>query len=1760
MERPRNSVIWNCVTAVFVLMSVSVSTRAEIAPIVGPWEHSAGACTNFSNAVTWGADCVHLDGGTWVGANAPVACVNPSHPRPWPSDENMESYVSARNGGAATAFNGWLAPGGSSYCLGYFDTGSYGETLGVESKNFGLFTINGAVGSYGARRDRDVSCPSGSSIASGRCVRHNAADPYKGFDQCPTNGTNPVNTFNGEKIHIETDYQGHDADPLLFKRYYASNSSLRWGPWEQSGFGGYWRHNYSKSIKLFDDATQRLATVYLENGDRHYFQEVAVGSGTQWQALDPDVVEQLSLASVGGSPTWILITDGGREEHYDVDTGRLRSIWSRQDHETTLSYDSSGRLEKVTNAFGRGLKFSYYAEGIGAGLIESVIVTVDDVPMADGKFRYTYESTYFSGDTITLIDRVYFPDKSPNNDDDNPNKDYLYDESDYIYYDIYADVEAGPSTSSFSIPWALTGIIDENGDRFATYKYKRFLFNGGYKYGLAAGGGHGTPDANGRYADQYTILAYHADAHRGNSRSHSGRTIIRDANGVQREHHFAFSHGVLRPTSITGGACESCGSDIQNTSYDPATGFVTSQTDYEGNVTVLNHNEFGLEVCRLEGVSSTDPGSKNAPRRIVTEWDPTIRVKTLEKIYAPNGVPDLAVCDNTNDTGWAKVKETESTYLPGSARVSSRTERHFPRDPAHPDRTTTFSYYGAGESDGMEYQLKAIDGPRTDVADVTTYKYAVTSSASHQVGDLIAITDAEGLETKISKHDPHGRAIDVQNNNRQRHKFTYDPRGRLTESRIINFDTDYTYDDVGNLTKVTLPDGSYTRFTYDTAHRLTGVEDNLGNKIVYTLDAMGNRTKEDVEDPSQKLRRTVSRVYDNLNRLEKIIDGVGNETVFTYDGNNKLDTTTDPKLNVTDNNYDALGRVRAVIDALSVQTTFEYDVLDNIVSVTDPRSNATTYKFNAFGDLLTLDSPDAGEWTYTYDEAGNRISSTDARGVSINYEYDALNRLTKIDYPTETDVRFIYDTGGHWTHGRKGRIAKMIDESGTTEYRYDARGKLKEATSTIAGVEYSIWYDYDLAGRIKTMSYPSGRRIDYERDAIGNVIRLSETVAGTTTVLVSNVTYDAYGPANIVDYAQFADPTSFEDTATTRQIGRDLAGRFRWIIERRDFTNAGGQSDDHEYLDWSLFYYDENSNVRVADRYFPASQWHSWTLSYDEQNRLLSRDSRVSFPRYFYSYDANGNRTQEIIETRSSSTTIGSIYESDSNRLASINYDAAGNELGFGEKEYSEGGRLRRVFDSQGAELMTYSYNGLGYRVKKTDGAISKIFHYDQEGRLIAETNELGDPIAEYVYLNGEPFAIAVNGDSVNAATPAFVSDPGNGLVWRRRSNPEASNNQVLLSPPQNSANSSTGSTATYPVTVSKSGNYTLYIRGRGSDWAGQGVHFSDSIRGRTTHKNFGNAQWAFEWNRYRHLLPISTARVGTPFEIYMNRRQRDVEIDVFVLSLDSGLTSNELDGLVGLNGAPTTLPDTYVWEAEGAQTWTADGGDIYFYHNDHLGTPQFITDGWGNHVWEANYDPYGKATITTEMITNNLRFPGQYFDAETGLHYNMFRDYNPVGGRYVQSDPIGLDGGLNTYSYVGGNPLRFIDRYGLSKMCHRSIEGGIPGRHCFIEFEDGSTSSFAPDGVGPDRNPNSDDRICTEPKEPEKDDCVRKAMKKCEGSYNFLKFNCCHCAEQAMKECGVSPLSPDTWPNWPINPGPQSGEPGYSPLPIYGNGNESAP
>ena len=202
-----------------------------------------------------------------------------------------------------------------------------------------------------------------------------------------------------------------------------------------------------------------------------------------------------------------------------------------------------------------------------------------------------------------------------------------------------------------------------------------------------------------------------------------------------------------------------------------------------------------------------------------------------------------------------------SSAFPPSAAGLSGSPYPVP-DTRVPARITTYTYNQYG-------QVLTEDGPRTDVNDVTTYAYYTDTTAEHTLGDLRSVTNAAGKVTQYTKYNKHGQLLESIDPNGVPTVNTYDLRQRLLSTSVGGQTTSYSYDPVGQLTRVTQPDASYIGYEYDDAHRQKAVFDNRGNRIEYTLDNAGVRIAENVRDPAGALRRTLSRSIDALGRVQQ---------------------------------------------------------------------------------------------------------------------------------------------------------------------------------------------------------------------------------------------------------------------------------------------------------------------------------------------------------------------------------------------------------------------------------------------------------------------------------------------------------------------------------------------------------------------------------------------------------------------------------------------------------------------------------------------------------------------------------------------------------------------------------------------------------------------------------------------------------------------------------------------------------------------------
>ena len=477
----------------------------------------------------------------------------------------------------------------------------------------------------------------------------------------------------------------------------------------------------------------------------------------QWQP-DADVADKLEQLADG---RWRYTVSDDSIEIYDA-SGKLQQVSNRQGLSQTYAYDAGGRLSRITDPYGRKLSFTYDTNGRIQGMTDP----------AGGVYAYSYDAN-------NNLAAVTYPDGSAR----------------VYHYEVAA------------FPFALTGITDENGNRYATWGY----------------------DAQGRAVlsehaagADLTQIAYNSD----------GTTSVTDAQGTVRTYRFKTVLGMAKSAGLDQPAGAGCGPAASQIDYD-ANGNIATRTDFNGVKTRSSY-----DLTRNLETSRTEASGTAQARTIVTAWQPSLRLPSQVTVYAgesATGTPLLT---------------TDYRY-DGQGNLLAKTEQG-----NGASRSQAYSYNAAG-------QVLSADGPRSDVSDITTYSYDAQ-------GNLASITNALGQTTRLAGYDAHGLPTQVVDANGVTTTLAYDSRQRLTSRDTAGETTQYRYDGVGQLTGVTLPDGTSLSYSYDAAHRLTQIQDSAGNRITYTLDALGNRISEDSYDPTGQLARHIDRVYDALGRLQAI--------------------------------------------------------------------------------------------------------------------------------------------------------------------------------------------------------------------------------------------------------------------------------------------------------------------------------------------------------------------------------------------------------------------------------------------------------------------------------------------------------------------------------------------------------------------------------------------------------------------------------------------------------------------------------------------------------------------------------------------------------------------------------------------------------------------------------------------------------------------------------------------------------------------------
>ena len=1034
----------------------------------------------------------------------------------------------------------------------------------------------------------------------------------------------PINFAIGSVYEKETDYAAVGPFPLVLTRYYNSADSTG-----VHKFGQKWRGSYGRSLV---QTSATVATATRDDGKVFTFTLIS----SVWK---PDADVNFRLTQTGSG--WSLVTDQDETETYDA-SGHLTSYANRGGQLTqTFTRDAQGRLVTVTDSFGRTLSFAF-ASG------SSPLVTQMTAPDG-GVYTYGYDG---SSRPVS----VTYPGGSQ--------RQYLYENA--------------------TFPTNLTGIIDENGNRYATYTYD------------ASGRATSSQHAGG--ADLSTVDYTYLNS--------LGVVSVTGPLGGVTNFLLQGINGSVKQSQINR-QCSNCfyvGGTIDN-SYD-VNGNLTSLYDYNGN-----HTTFSYDTTRNLETSRTVAAGTSIARTITTSWNPNFRL--------PAQIVDgTRTVTNSYD---AKGNLLSST-LSGPTVNSTR----------------TFTYNSNG-------QVVTATDPR---GNPTNYAYDAQ-------GNTASMTNALGQTTLYTSYDANGRLLSMQDLNGVITAMTYNFRGQITSKTTLARTTTYTYDAVGNLTKVTQPDGSFLSMTYDAAHRLIGVADTLGNTIAYTLDAAGNRTQTQIFDPSHTLKQTHSQVFDGFSRLYQDVGAASQTSTFFYDDNDNVFFFYNPLGFGTRTFFDAQNRPFLIRkpDNLAGPSTvnFAYDAKGRLNQVTDPRGFATNYTYDGLDDQVSMTSPDSGTTTKTYDAAGNLVSSTDANGNTSTYTYDALNRVTQRTQSNGSTITYQYDQG---TNGI-GRRTSMTDPTGTTTWAYNRYGQVNLKQQTIGTVTLTTHWVYTAnTGLLASITYPSGGTVSFSYNANGQANAVSyQPFGGGTSALLSSITYQPFGPV-----------ASWQNSNGTN-YGRsyDQDGRVASLALPAGVTVA--------------LSYDANSRITGITETGLAAK----TFSYDNLDRLTGYTAGSLSQTY--GYDLAGNRTS-FTSNSPPSTSLTYQYASTSNRLTGVtgsstqsySYDFNGNVTNHttpgATYTFAYNSRNRQNQSTVGTSTKTYQIDGIGQRVAKLDtGMYQTLFSFDGAGHMMGRYAGNGSLIEETVWLGDLPVAVLAPGAALFVApdhlgSPHQITNGGGSVVW----------------------------------------------------------------------------------------------------------------------------------------------------------------------------------------------------------------------------------------------------------------------------------------------------------------------------------------------------------------------------------------------------------
>ncbi|MFG2605604.1 DUF6531 domain-containing protein [Streptomyces sp. NPDC048514] len=869
----------------------------------------------------------------------------------------------------------------------------------------------------------------------------------------------------------------------------------------------------------------------------------------------------------------------------------------------------------------------------------------------------------------------------------------------------------------------------------------------------------------------------------------------------------------------------------------------------------------------------------------------------------------------------------------------------------------------------------------------------------------------------------------------------YGPQGTQGEGTVV---MRYDYDHAGNLTEVINSSGEPLRFACDGEGRVTRWTDRNGTWFSYVYDERGRVTR--TEGVDGILSGTLT--YDDAARTTTYTDSLGRVSVHRYNAEGQVEEETDPLGHVILTRWDEYGaRPVAVTDPLGRTTRYAYDASGNLTELTLPDGSVARAACNAFGQPTEVVEPGGAVWRHTYDERGNLLTSVDPTGAETRYTYDEAGRPTAITDALCHTRTIAYDPAG--------LPVATTDELGhTTTIRRDSFGRIVEVTDPLGHTTRLGW---TTEGKPAWRQHSDGTRESWAWDAEGN-LRGHTDAAGNTTHHTSGP-FDVPATRTDPDGAryQFAYDAELRLTGVTNPQGST------WSYT---YDETGRLTAETDFNGRTLTYVHDVAGQLVSRTNGVGETLH---LTRDAVGRVVEQRSEAGAVTTF-AYGPDGalayaaNTDAEVILERDCLGRV--LSETVNGRTTTHAYDALGRRVSrvtpsglASEWTYDPAGRPL-ILRSPVGELH-FAHDPAGRETERRLGTEVRLTQSWSPRNLLTGQSLTSGPEADDAdrLLQHRTYTHRADGylteiRELTSGTRRFDLD-GMGRVtgvrahgWTETYAYDAAGNLVDASAPAHD----TPGEREFDGTLVRSAGVTAYEH----DEQGRLVRRTRRLL------NGQSRTWTYVWNAEDRLTEVVTPDEDRWRYAYDPLGRRISKHRVAVDGSEHDRTEFSWDDTLL---AEQTAPDGRVltWDykpgtprpvAQTDQEPLATRSNASFlarladetnpertarFHavvTDPVGTPMELVPASGELLWQRRTTLWGAYFPVPDdgagPVDCPLRFPGQYADDETGLHYNLHRYYDPGTARYISADPLGLEPADHHHGYVR-TPLTWIDPLGLS-------------------------------------------------------------------------------------------------------------------------------